>query len=113
MLVLTGAPESILSDHEGELISVEFNSTGELLLTGSFDHTARIWDIRTGQCVHVLRGHDGEVRLHKRAQYSVQTEAVIMIMSLHVLSCIYLKAVHNWTILLSVLDRTSSGRRLI
>lgn len=60
--VATGAPLAILSDHEGELISVAFNSTGELLLTGSFDRTARVWDVRTGKCVHRLDGHGGEVK---------------------------------------------------
>ena len=34
---------------------------GNLMVTGSFDHDSRIWDTRTGTCVHRLQGHTGEV----------------------------------------------------
>ena len=34
---------------------------GKLLATGSGDHTARIWDVSTGRCVHVLEGHKSYV----------------------------------------------------
>lgn len=50
-----------LSGHTAEIVSVCFNSSGNLLVTGSFDHDSRLWDVRTGQCVHVLSGHRGEV----------------------------------------------------
>jgi dynein assembly factor with WDR repeat domains 1 len=30
-------------------------------VTGSFDHDARLWDVRSGKCVHVLSGHRGEI----------------------------------------------------
>jgi dynein assembly factor with WDR repeat domains 1 len=63
--VSTGSPLAILSDHDGEIISVAFNSAGDLVLTGSFDRTARVWDVRTGKCVHRLEGHNGEVRPHE------------------------------------------------
>ena len=29
------------------------------VITGSFDDTARVWDVATGECVHVLEGHTG------------------------------------------------------
>lgn len=32
-----------------------------MIITGSFDHDSKIWDVRTGQCVHTLSGHRGEV----------------------------------------------------
>ena len=31
------------------------------VITGSYDRTARVWDVETGECVHVLEGHTGEV----------------------------------------------------
>ncbi|KAL3314828.1 Dynein assembly factor with WDR repeat domains 1 [Cichlidogyrus casuarinus] len=34
---------------------------GRLLLTGSFDHTVSIWDMRTGQRTHHLIGHAAEI----------------------------------------------------
>jgi hypothetical protein len=36
-------------------------AAGDLLVTGSFDHDARLWDVRSGKCVHVLSGHRGEI----------------------------------------------------
>ncbi len=42
-------------------MSLGFNTGGDLIVTGSFDHDSRLWDVRTGQCVHVLSGHRGEV----------------------------------------------------
>ena len=27
----------------------------------SFDHTVKLWDVRTGRCVHTLAGHHGEI----------------------------------------------------
>jgi WD40 repeat protein len=37
-------------------------AASHLALTGSLDHTARIWDTETGAEVHVLRGHELSVR---------------------------------------------------
>lgn len=59
--VENGKQCSTLSGHTAEIVSVSFNTAGDLLVTGSFDHDSRLWDVRTGQCVHVLSGHRGEV----------------------------------------------------
>jgi len=29
-------------------------STGDQIVTGSFDHDSRLWDVRTGRCIHTL-----------------------------------------------------------
>jgi hypothetical protein len=50
-----------LAGHTAEIVSVCFSNSGDLVATGSFDHDSRLWDVRTGQCVHVLSGHRGEV----------------------------------------------------
>ena len=42
-----GKIHSTLKGHDGELVSLHFNSDGDLILTGSFDKTAIIWDART------------------------------------------------------------------
>jgi len=34
---------------------------GDQIVTGSFDHDSRIWDVRTGRCIHTLSGHRSEV----------------------------------------------------
>eukprot|EP00882_Tetradesmus_deserticola_P014954 GHRQ01015912.1.p2 GENE.GHRQ01015912.1~~GHRQ01015912.1.p2 ORF type:complete len:114 (-),score=42.68 GHRQ01015912.1:596-937(-) len=59
--VETGKERATLSGHTAEIVSVCFNTAGDLLATGSFDHDSRLWDVRSGQCVHVLSGHRGEV----------------------------------------------------
>ena len=35
--------------HSAEIISCSFNTNGDQLLTGSFDHTVSVWDTRTGR----------------------------------------------------------------
>lgn len=57
----TGQEKCALSGHTAEIVSLGFNVPGDLIITGSFDHDSRIWDVRTGQCVHTLSGHRGEV----------------------------------------------------
>ena len=42
-------------------MSLHFNSDGDKLLTGSFDKTAMIWDVRSGECIHMLDEHTGEI----------------------------------------------------
>jgi len=42
-------------------VSLHFNTDGDKLLTSSFDNTAKIWDVCTGQCLFTLEGHSGEL----------------------------------------------------
>ena len=37
-----------LAGHQGEIISLSFTTEGDRVLTGSFDGTAKIWDLRSG-----------------------------------------------------------------
>ncbi len=48
--------------HEGTVWSVRFSPVSGLLATTSEDGTAKLWDTRTGQLRHTLRGHNGIVR---------------------------------------------------
>jgi len=41
--------------------SVAFSPDGGLLLTGSFDRTARLWEMKSGSLLHTLEGHTGWV----------------------------------------------------
>ena len=47
--------------HTAEIVSLNFNTYGDLIITGSFDHTSKLWDVRSGRCVHTLQGHRGEI----------------------------------------------------
>lgn len=46
-----------LRGHEDNVLSVQFSSDGRRLLTASYDHTARLWDLGTGKELRVFRGH--------------------------------------------------------
>ena len=44
---------SLSQGHTAEIICIAFNIAGDHVVTGSFDHTACIWDPRTGRFVVV------------------------------------------------------------
>ncbi len=48
-------------EHAGLVSSVAFAPSGQLLATGSHDHSIRLWDIGTKQCVERLYGNPSEV----------------------------------------------------
>lgn len=43
----------LLEQHGAEVIAARYSRDGQLVLTGSFDHTAGIWDVRTKRLVHL------------------------------------------------------------
>uniref|UniRef100_A0A4W5K5E1 Uncharacterized protein n=1 Tax=Hucho hucho TaxID=62062 RepID=A0A4W5K5E1_9TELE len=47
--------------HSAEIISLSFNTVGDQLVTGSFDHTVSLWDVPSGRRFHTLIGHRGEI----------------------------------------------------
>jgi len=42
-------------------MSVSFNSN-DLLASGSYDRTVKIWDVTTGECIKTLTGQKGAVK---------------------------------------------------
>lgn len=48
------------SGHNQEIIAATFSPDGSLIITGSYDKTARLWDLQ-GNPLHILRGSGGEV----------------------------------------------------
>jgi WD40 repeat protein/serine/threonine protein kinase len=48
--------------HERPLTSAEFTRDGHRVVTASLDHTARIWDARSGEALGPPLQHDGPVR---------------------------------------------------
>ena len=60
MLTYGTAKNSLpLYGHTDRIELVAFDPTGELLLTGSLDQTARLWNARTGRPLRVLTDHGG------------------------------------------------------
>ena len=39
------------------MFCANFNAQSNLIVSGSFDETVRIWDVRTGKCLKVLLAH--------------------------------------------------------
>ena len=54
---------TVFRDHERNVNSAEFSpdETGKYIVSSSRDSTIRIWDSMSGECIHVLRGHEGFV----------------------------------------------------
>jgi hypothetical protein len=52
---------TILRGHTKPVWAVAFSPDGTRVLTGSWDHTARLWDPATGKTVATLTGHTGSV----------------------------------------------------
>ncbi len=50
-----------LNGHLAGIISLVMNPNQYILFSGSVDKTIRIWNIHTGDCLHILYGHDGTV----------------------------------------------------
>ena len=52
----------VIRDFEGHtdmIMCAAFSSNGKYLATGSEDGTVRVWDIETGDCIHVLKHGEG------------------------------------------------------
>jgi len=50
-----------LSGHQGSISNLAVTGDGRLVLTASFDGTARLWDLKSGALVHTLASHRGAV----------------------------------------------------
>jgi len=47
----------LLKGHQNVILSLAFSADGRRLVSGSFDKTARIWDVTTGASLQTLSGH--------------------------------------------------------
>jgi WD40 repeat protein/serine/threonine protein kinase len=47
--------------HRGQVTGVAFRPDGKVVLTGSLDNTARLWDAATGQAIGMPMAHKGQV----------------------------------------------------
>jgi len=47
--------------HTGLISGLAVDRSGELLVTGSWDHSVRLWDLESGRLLRTLLGHRGEV----------------------------------------------------
>ena len=56
----TGRIERVLKGHTNVIFALAFAPDGRRLASGSFDKTARIWDVASGRCEQVLKGHTNQ-----------------------------------------------------
>ena len=56
------APALVLKGHTADLGGAAWSPDGSKVVTASSDHTARIWDAKTGAVLAVLAGHEESVR---------------------------------------------------
>ena len=62
---VTGQEIKQLIGHTGAVLSVEWSTSGENIVTGGEDRVVRIWDSHTGKEVGRISGHEGSiVELH-------------------------------------------------
>ena len=52
----------VLVGHTGEVPAVALTPDGKQAVSGSDDHTLRVWDLQTGDCLRTLQGHTRQVR---------------------------------------------------
>jgi len=57
----TGVEKATLKGHKGTVLAATFSADGDLVVTASYDGTARIWNSSSGAEVGLLRGHAGPV----------------------------------------------------
>lgn len=56
-----GQPQRALRGHSHFVSDVVISSDGQFALSGSWDHTLRLWDINTGESTRRFVGHKGDV----------------------------------------------------
>ncbi|KAG2993472.1 hypothetical protein PC119_g18449 [Phytophthora cactorum] len=54
--------------HEASATCVAFHPTGNYLLSTSHDNSIKLWDVREGQVLYTLQGHDGAVNCAEFSQ---------------------------------------------
>ena len=51
----------VLKRHSATIRSIAFSPDGRTLASGSYDKTIKLWDMKTGETTHVIKGHTDRV----------------------------------------------------
>lgn len=76
LFALNGDEIRRFNGHTDMVTSLAFNGDGSRLVSGSLDHTLRLWDVATGDEIRVLEGHIGvvlDVDLSKDGKYAASS----------------------------------------
>jgi WD40 repeat protein/serine/threonine protein kinase len=77
----TGREVRVLKGHTDAVVSVQFDATGKRLISGSWDQTARIWDVDTGTTVTTLQLESDQFKSLSLAQLSRDGSRAITVSS--------------------------------
>jgi WD40 repeat protein/transcriptional regulator with XRE-family HTH domain len=104
------------SGHDALVWEVLFSPGGQILASSSYDHTVRLWDVQTHQCLRVLRGHQDSVRaiaFDRSAQHlaSGSSYQTIRLWDVQTGECLRVLQGHTNGVFALVFDR--SGQQLI
>ena len=58
-VTLTGKLRQTLDKHQGPIFALKWNKKGDLLLSGSVDRTAIVWDAKSGEPRQSFEFHTG------------------------------------------------------
>ncbi|KAI9331833.1 WD40-repeat-containing domain protein [Obelidium mucronatum] len=53
--------ELTLTGHASEVKAVAVSHNGQIVVSGSSDHTVKLWSVWTGECIKTFRGHSNRV----------------------------------------------------
>lgn len=56
-----GVPHKVLTGHNHFISDIVLSNDNNYLITGSWDKTLRLWDLKTGKTVKRFDGHNGEI----------------------------------------------------
>ncbi|XP_049877725.1 WD repeat-containing protein 37 [Pectinophora gossypiella] len=62
-------PLAELGGHQGVVVAADWLAGGDHVITASWDRTANLYDVETGDCLQILTGHDHELT-HASAHHS-------------------------------------------
>src|SRR5262249_50805526 len=80
------AEKAIQLHYRARILAYAFSPDGKRALTGG-DSTVRLWDVETGRCLRVLKGHTDPIRSvawtnHQRRAFSGDNKGVIRVWNL-------------------------------
>lgn len=58
---LPAGKPGVFAGHNAALSGAKFSAGGKLLVTGSFDHSLKLWDVTTARELRTLTGHQHQV----------------------------------------------------
>lgn len=64
-------PLTELGGHSGVVVAADWLTGGDHVITASWDRTANLYDVETGDCLQILMGHDHELT-HASAHHSAR-----------------------------------------